>query len=98
MFTNEINGVIRAWLAAALGGLVVKGVLTPDAAEQIITGVLGIVGVIGISFWSWFSNNLTSLLKQAAEYPEVSKIVAWDPVANAVPSEKVVPSDPVRDL
>lgn len=88
-----LAGLVRLWLAAALGGLVAKGYLTAEQFEQIVTYVVGIGGIVILAIWSVVSNTLKKMTETIAERPEIKAIVAEPDLANSIPSEKVVPSD-----
>lgn len=96
--TDPIAAVLRVLVIAALGGLVTKGWLTAEDLEKIITYVVGIGGIAAMSFWAVVRTRLTSLLARVAKAPEVKVVVAEPEVANAVPSDKVIPDDGTADL
>jgi hypothetical protein len=49
-------GQARAILTALGGGLVLKGIVTTDQEQAIITGILGILSIIVGAAWSWYQH------------------------------------------
>lgn len=86
-----LGALVRVLLTAAMGGLVARGVLTPDQFEAIVVSILGLLGILGMIVWAIMRNKLESLLLRAAESPKVVKIeTTTKALAEAVPSPKVV--------
>lgn len=91
--TNEIGGIVRAFLASAFGALVAKGYLSEAQSAEIISYLLGIGGIVAVAVWSVATNRIKAILSTAAKSPDVAKIEASPELANKIPSSKVVPSD-----
>jgi len=94
----EFAGILRALLAAALGGLVTKGFLTGDQMEQLIQLVLGVGGIIGVAAWSYASNRLKTMVEHVVKSDEVKVVVTEPELANSIESPKVLPVDPARSI
>lgn len=91
---SQVDGLARAGVAILTGYLAAKGVdgaLVASIGAFILTGI-----TIG---WSILVNRQKALIKEVAKDPAVEKIVVDNAkLANSIPSEKVVESDPVRNL
>ena len=82
----QIGGLVR-WLVGAITAYGIgKGWLSSGVALDII----GLSGVIAMGVWSYFSNKTASLVAQAADSPDVKKIVTTPSLAISIPSQKVV--------
>lgn len=92
--SSQIEGVVRAVLLLVSGYAVKYGI--DQATWAIISGGLVAMATAG---WSIYSNRVTGLVEQAAQSPEVTKIVVeTQKMATDVPSPKVVPHDSASDL
>lgn len=96
MIATQIAGLFRILIAAALGALVAKGLLSEEQAGQIADSILAILGIVALAGWSWFSNKLTTMISHIAAAKEVKKVVTTPEIATADPSPKVVTEDIVQ--
>lgn len=95
---RQIAGVLRILLTSVLGGLIAKGIITPEQSGALVESIASIVGILAMAAWSWVSNEITSVISHVAKSDEVTKVVVADPaVAAADPSPKVV-ADPMSNI
>ncbi len=82
---NTVNGIIRAILPAILAFAAGKGWVGEAAAADITSAAIAIAAAV----WSVASNRPAAVIKEAADDPEVEKIIA-PRIAHTIPSDKVV--------
>jgi hypothetical protein len=93
MTNAQIEGLLRS-LMLVLGAWAAKyGV---DEATWL--GISGGVVMIAGAAWSYYSNSTARMVEQVAKSNDVEKVVVEPAMANSIPSQKVVPHDPARDL
>lgn len=84
---DQVAGLIRTALATAAGYVAGKGWID----QQTALTVAGLAAAALVGVWSWVSNSLINKVTSLADSPDVKKIVTSQAIANAVPSNKVVP-------
>ena len=69
---NQITGILRALVPAAVAYLVGKGYLTESSAASVIAAVIALLS----AGWSVQTNSDASAIKTVAAMPDVKSIVA----------------------
>ncbi|MBS1725019.1 MAG: lysozyme [Armatimonadetes bacterium] len=87
--SEQFQQYVRVALYWVFGALASHGVSVGDSYKQLAVAIIGTLATLA---WTLYGTRLNALLAQVAKSPDVQEIKTTPAVANAVPSEKVVPA------
>lgn len=85
--SNQVNGILRALLPCVVGYVVAQHWLPVGVANEIGGGLITVV----IAYWSYVTNSSDSVVKAAADHPDVHQVVVMHDLAEKLDHDKVVP-------